>query len=101
MDDKPVARAVLTFAPIGGRGGPAYAVTDADGRYKLAYTHEREGAVVGECVVRIKTGFQSIADEEQGRKAVETIPAKYNLQSELKVDVQPDGGPYDFKLTTK
>lgn len=101
LDGRPVAKAALTFAPVGGRGGPAYAVTDDDGRYTLAYTHERQGAVVGECVVRIRTGFQSIADEEQGRKAVESIPAKYNLQSELKVNVQPDGGPYDFKLTTK
>lgn len=101
LDGRPVARAALVFAPVGGQGGPAYAVTDDDGRYKLAYTHERQGAVVGECLVRIKTGFLSIEDEERGRKAVETIPAKYNLQSELKVDVQPDGGPYDFELTTK
>lgn len=89
------------LAPVGGKGGPAYAVTDEDGRYELSYTHDRDGAVVGECVVRIKTGFQSIDDEQQGVLRPETVPSKYNVQSTLKVDVQPGGGPYDFDLQSK
>jgi hypothetical protein len=89
------------LAPVGGKGGPAYAVTDEDGRYEVTYTHERDGAVVGECIVRIKTGFQSFEDEQAGRARPETVPAKYNVQSTLKVNVQPGGGPYDFELKSK
>jgi hypothetical protein len=101
MDGKPLARAAVVIAPVGGTGGPAYAVTDDDGRYELAYTHERSGAVVGECLVRIKTGYQSFEDEQQGRARPETVPARYNVQSELRINVTPGGGPYDFELKSK
>lgn len=101
MDGAPLARAAIVLAPTGGKGGPAYAVTDDDGRYEVVYTHERGGAVVGECTVRIKTGFQSIDDEQKGIARPETVPARYNVQSTLKVDVQPGGGPYDFDLKSK
>jgi len=101
LDGAPLARAAVILAPVGGKGGPAYAVTDDEGRYELAYTHDRQGAVVGECLVRIKTGFQSFEDEQAGVDRPEKVPAKYNVQSTLKVDVQPGGGPYDFELLTK
>jgi hypothetical protein len=100
LDGQPLARAAVILAPLGGAGGPAYAVTDDDGRYEVAYTHDRKGAVVGECIVRIKTGFQSIEDEEQRRVRRETVPERYNTQSTLVVNVQPGGGPYDFELTS-
>ena len=98
LDGAPLPHAAVIFAPVGGKGGPAYAVTDDQGRYELQYTHDREGAVVGECLVRVKTGIQSIEDEEHGRPRPERVPAKYNTQSTLTVNVQPGGGPYNFDL---
>jgi hypothetical protein len=101
LDGKGLARATVTFAPAEGAGGPAYAVTDQDGNYELEYTHDRKGAVAGKCIVRIKTGFQSLEDEEKGIKRPETVPAKYNRQSTLTAEVMPDGGPYNFDLISK
>jgi len=101
LDGQPLARAAIVLAPVGGKGGPAYAVTDENGNYEIAYTHDRKGAVVGECVVRIKTGFQSVEDEEQKRERPERVPARYNKQTTLSINVQPGGGPYDFDLKSK
>jgi hypothetical protein len=101
MDGRPLPRAAVMVAPLAGKGGPAFAVTDEEGQYEITYTHDREGAVVGECIVRIRTGFQSFDDEQKGIARPETVPAKYNLNSELKVNVQPGGGPYDFDLKSK
>jgi hypothetical protein len=101
LDGTPLPKASIMFAPLGGKGGPAIALTDDAGQYELKYTYDRDGAVVGDCIVRIKTGFQSIEDEEQGIVRPEKVPAKYNVKSTLKVNVQPGGGPYDFDLTSK
>lgn len=101
LDGKPLARASVMFAPADGAGGPAFAVTDENGEYELQYTHEQKGAVTGNCVVRIKTGFQSIEDEDKGIKRPETVPARYNRQSTLTANVTPAGGPYNFDLTSK
>src|SRR5262245_40295771 len=87
LDGKPLSRASVMFAPADSNtGGPAFALTDDSGNYELQYTHAQKGALCGKCVVRIKTGFQSIEDEDKGIRRRETVPAKYNRHSTLTVD---------------
>lgn len=102
LDGKPLSRAQIVFAPLGTRGGPAFAVSDRLGNYELQYTHEKKGAVVGKCQVRIKTALRLPDDEgEEFPTEPEVVPAMYNSESKLEVEVVPDGGPYDFALRSE
>ncbi len=100
MDGKPLANATVFFSPAGeGVGGtsPSFGKTDEDGEYFLQYSISKDGAIVGKYKVSISTHAE--ADEDDGTKAQrETVPAKYNVNTELEVEVTKGGGPYDFSL---
>lgn len=89
MDGKPLANATVVFIPENGR--PAGATTDSEGYYVLNFTEGREGAIPGKNSVRITTLRD--ADETPDGKPIpgspETIPMKYNIQSELEFTVEP------------
>jgi hypothetical protein len=89
LDGKPVPLATVEFIPENGR--PSQAVTDAEGRYELLYTLDRAGSLVGKHKVRISTWRQPEIDEqERVTLHPETLPARYNYESELTYEVQPD-----------
>lgn len=52
VNDQPVARAGVTFIPVGG-GRPAWATTDELGRFELSTKDQGDGAVVGEYLVTL------------------------------------------------
>src|SRR5262245_58861941 len=85
LNGKPLAKASVTFAPLGGKNnqepGPSSAgTTDADGRYTLALIGQRgSGAVVGKHKVRI--ALQGEADTADDRpEGLKQLPLKYNGQ---------------------
>ena len=96
LDGSPVASAIVTFAPDND-GRLSYGFTDAQGRYKLRFTAQLNGTLVGTHQVRINTG-DGIPPEQGG--IPETIPAKYNKASELTATVKSGNNTVNFDLTS-
>jgi len=101
LDGKPLGNATVLFSPVASGGsdaGPSSTgVTDATGRYTLKSGEGVEGAVVGKHQVRITTvtdtGEASGTDDdiysEEGN--TEKLPARYNSQTSLSIDVPAAG----------
>lgn len=101
----PLAGVTVMFIPDNGR--PAMGTTDAEGKYELTYIRDERGCKVGRNRVEIRHDEESANEAAQeGDEAVQTpgpptevqIPAKYNSDSELSVDVQPGENKFDFDL---
>lgn len=88
MDGKPLPAAVVMFVPDHGR--PSAAETDANGKYVLEFSAGRKGAIPGNNRVEINTG--RLAYERDGKQypaVKESVPAKYNRNTELTFNVEP------------
>ncbi len=96
LDGKPLTGASVEFEPES--GSPSYGKTDGNGWYKLMYTQEKAGAVIGKHTVRIRT--REITTDENGREVFvpERLPAKYHLRSELTAEVEPGRNKFHFEL---
>jgi hypothetical protein len=90
MDGKPLANAAVVFVPEKGR--PAGARTDAEGNYELTFTEGRKGTMPGVNKVRISTAADPSETPEGKRIPAqpETVPMKYNAQTELTFTVEAD-----------
>jgi hypothetical protein len=104
LDDQPVDGGEIRFIPAAGR--PAWAKI-VNGRYTIGRS---AGPSVGMARVEIrqarKTGKQIPAvapapPNAMVEQIVEAIPARYNLQSELSVKIEPDNNLADFALSRK
>jgi hypothetical protein len=91
MDGHPVPNAFVVFTPQG-PGRPSETKTDADGRYRLAFTATRSGALIGKHNVTVSTS--DIPDN--GPAVKEIIPAKYNTRGSIEVTVTQ--GVNDIKI---
>jgi len=103
LDGQPLADADVAFRPKEG-GRTAIAVTDSSGHYVLEFAAGEQGALVGPHLVRVTTFVEEVtADdgsvEEEGRE--ELVPAKYNEESELEVDVTGGAQTFDFALESQ
>lgn len=105
LDGEPVEQASVVFEPEEG-GRPSFGVTNAQGRYTLAYSRTLNGAEVGDCVVKI-TKLSEL--DENGNKPKEKtsnapapgeIPKRY-LKEPIKVTVLPRSNQIDIDLTTE
>jgi hypothetical protein len=105
LDDQPLEEGIITFIPVGG-GDPVASGLIRQG----AYSVEREyGPAPGVHTVTISavkpTGKTRKNPDDPDNPIVETretLPARYNLQSELQADIQAGGGnTFDFKLSSK
>ncbi|QDU62955.1 hypothetical protein Pan216_38290 [Planctomycetes bacterium Pan216] len=94
LDGMPLSGALVSFYPEKGR--PSTATSDAEGFYELQYTPKQPGALLGPHTVRITTA--QVQGEGAGPAGMEIVPAKYNEQSELHVEVVPGSNEHDFKL---
>jgi hypothetical protein len=97
LDGKPVPDATITFEPQGVNAGTSIGRTDATGKYELYYSRDSKGAAQGEHLVRINT-FQDAGEDSGQKLQLESIPAKYNVRSELKVNVKGGTQVHDFAL---
>ncbi len=91
LDGQPLPRATVTFLPVD-QGRASRAMTDDAGYYELRYLRDIRGAMMGTHQVIITT-----ASEEVPR---ELLPARYNEETTLTVEVKPDVERYDFDLTS-
>ena len=99
MDGQPVANAQVEFVPVA-EGSTSYGRTDDQGRYSMEYARDSAGASVGENEVRITTGDMDVDENERLVGVKETIPAKYNMSTELTFTVKPGSNTADFELTS-
>ncbi len=120
MDGEPLADAMVTFVPEEG-GVASTGLTDENGEYQLTYL-ERRGAVLGRHTVRV-TSTQAQAGAATGEirsdspeylemmagggdyaaqslSVQETIPARYNTDSELVREVTSGRNVIDLELTS-
>jgi hypothetical protein len=102
MDGKPLPRATVVFVPENGR--PSGGETDADGNYVLNFAQGRQGAIPGSATVRIMT--MRDADQDENGQSIpgspETVPARYNNDSELTFEVEPKkNNVANFSLESK
>ena len=111
LDGQPLSGAVVTFDAPDGQF--SYGLTDSSGQYTLQFDSEMTGVTPGKKIVRISTTRKILGlnseDEEGGEaspeggpaaSAEEKVPAKYNKDSELTVDVTTDETEYDFELSS-
>ena len=101
MDGTPLVMAEIVFQPDGETGSPSFGITDEDGRYEMGYTRDKKGALIGWHTVRIISATEL---EGPGGEAIlrpQSVPARYNEDSELREEVLPDeDNVFDFKLTS-
>jgi len=113
LDGQPLPNAVVTFDAPDGQF--SYALTNTSGQYKLQLDSDHPGVTPGEKTIRVSTTRKILglnAEEGGGEgeggegpdgkplKAAEgeKVPAKYNKDSELKVNVTKDKTEYNFDL---
>jgi hypothetical protein len=108
LDGQPLPNAVVTFDAPDGQF--AYGLTDANGQYSLQVDSVAKGCPPGPRVVRVSTARKILglnSSEEGGQeggegppkpKAEERVPAKYNKDSDQKVEVSKGTTSYDFDL---
>lgn len=89
----PVANATVVFTSEQG-DQVAFGPTDGSGKYELTYSGKYKGAAIGANRVAIRTN----TDGPPAPNWKDPIPAKYNVKSELKADVQKGPNTIDFTL---
>ena len=103
LDGKPVPGALVTFISKEPGGTSSYGRTDANGKYRLEFTTDQFGAMVGGHDVTIVTTRVSKEDESDTGMVVKTefvpIPIHY-ARGALTVEVKSGSNVHDFALTT-
>jgi len=118
LDGKPLAGAVITFDNTE-NGTFSFARTDSSGGYTLQFDSEKNGVLVGKKTVQISTtrtvlGLAGEEGEETGdsgeatsgegeeaapaEKKEELVPACYNTESKLTVEVTASTTTFNFDL---
>lgn len=93
MNGKPLDNAVVVFQPDGNKEHPnpgpsSGGRTDSQGRFTLQIEPEKPGAVVGKHRVLVWTHMDATDDAQEFQ---ETIPPRYNMESELRFEVPSQG----------
>lgn len=107
LDGEPLPGVAVVFQPDSGR--PARGKTDANGKYELIYIRQTKGTKIGANRVEIapseegeveeeETGDEENPDAAKPKSGKRVVPARYNVNSELKVDVKPGANTFDFPL---
>jgi hypothetical protein len=98
LDDKPLAGANVSFESADKRS--ATGKTDAAGKYSLMYDSQTRGTTPGPKIVRITTAEvgEGGGAAEGSAAAKESIPPRYNRQSELTADVSASNKIFNFDL---
>ncbi len=97
--------AIVTFNPDFPGGSNSLGKTDANGKYRLEFSQDRKGAMVGKHLVEITTKKIAASDMPDTGEPVATeyvpIPAKYRKRGALTVDVSDSPNVIDFPLVSQ
>jgi len=96
MNGEPLANAAVMFqiaSETQGTAPTSVGITDDEGRYTLKLsTSNTSGAVVGEHRVQVTMdGYEEDEEDDSDGTATESIPEKYNVNTELKFRVPENG----------
>ncbi|QDV27874.1 carboxypeptidase-like regulatory domain-containing protein [Aureliella helgolandensis] len=94
---EPLKGALLEYYPKAG-GSASSARTDENGRYELVLDRDNMGALIGEHTVKITTFGSEGGGDYGAQESPETLPAKYNVASELFRTVTGGTNVIDFEL---
>lgn len=95
LDEKPLPNVSVAFESQSGQ--VSFAKTDDEGHYELIFRDGVMGAEVGHNTVRIET----VQDAPPGPGYRDPIPAKYNRDTKLVVEVAEGENTHDFVLSSK
>ena len=106
FDGEPVGEGSLTMIPAKGTKGPTAGASVSDGRYRIPAD---SGPAVGNYVVQItarrKTGRKTTVargpyaqNPTQIDQSEQYLPARYNTQTELTVEIAPGENEHNFEL---
>lgn len=109
LDGKPLTGVAVVFQPANGR--PARGTTNAEGKYELTYIRQTKGTKVGPNRVEIAPSEEGVetddveaGDDEiqqvpqQSKSGKPVVPERYNVRSELNVNVKSGQNTIDFQL---
>lgn len=112
LDGQPLQRAVITFEDPE-NGTFSFARTDSSGRYTLQFDSQMDGVIAGKKIVQISTtrnvlGLKGEEGVEEGESSTEggaapkatqeAVPACYNKESKLSLEVTSSTTTFDFDL---
>lgn len=111
FNKQPLVGVAVVFQPENGR--PARGMTNAEGKYELTYIRQTKGSKVGPNRVEIAPseegeeeeaavgGEEADSSAKKSKSGKPTIPARYNVRSELTADVKPGKNTCNFDLESK
>jgi hypothetical protein len=93
---KPLPNILLNFSPEKGR--PSWGLTDAEGRYSLNYSKDRDGAVTGKHIVCLS--YKPSGPREEMSRKIPEVLAKYSnaATTPLEFDITTDNQVVDIEL---
>ena len=97
-EGEPVEKATITFTHVT-EGRSAFARTGADGYYELRFTDGRSGALLGKNAIAIETARAGADENGNPVMFPETLPKKYNVESEITREIEAGDQKLDFALT--
>ncbi|MCL4203728.1 MAG: hypothetical protein KJ000_14605 [Pirellulaceae bacterium] len=100
LDGQPVGEGSIVFTPTAGTTGPMCFVPIANGAYSIAAGDR--GPVVGKHKVEIE-GYRDTGTVDDGGAALkdQIVPAKYNRQTTLVVEVAKGSNTHNFELVSE
>jgi hypothetical protein len=99
LDGEPLFGAEVIFRPTEGR--PSLGKTDSNGKYRLRYSTEKMGALIGTHTVTISS-WEDESGDEDSTSPKEKVPAEYNTHTTLSAEVVSDQKePINFDLATR
>jgi len=97
VDGKPTADLVVQFTPEQG-GRPSSGKTDASGQYRLYYTGDAAGAIVGKHKVTVSAFFEPDPNKtDLNFDAEKVLPKKYSDQK-LEFEVKSGSNTFDINF---
>ena len=102
VDGKPVPNATVIFNPVAAGGSNSLGKTDAQGNYRLEFTQDKTGAMIGQHVVEITTKKIAASDMPDTGEVVQStfvaIPPQYKKRGALTAEVKDQRNKIDFEL---
>jgi hypothetical protein len=104
LDGKPLESGTISLVPL--QAGPAAHGKVAGGTYSIARSDGRAAGSYRVEVYSVQPTRRRVADGDTPGELIDearnVIPERYNIRSELRADVKPDGDPQlDFAVDTK
>ncbi|QDT63833.1 hypothetical protein V22_10580 [Calycomorphotria hydatis] len=102
LDGNPVEEVDVMFSPVE-EGRPSTSRTDADGHYRLYYSSDNAGAIIGNHMVSLSKIERRPANTDTPGEFIEDelIPPQYMEDGSLTAKVQDGGNVFNFELVSQ